>query len=343
MADLKTILGLDDKEFRQGLDAVSRRLTGFVNSSKGYSNLIRGVFKIGGVAGAIAGATELARKIHEIQEAAEGAGAAIHGMGQEIVNTLRPKGSSKSSLDQQISELRESVAQRKALLEKDANRQEMEMRVRDFNPLSKMAWQLVTGKNTDGQAAELRNAKDQELRRIEQFRQRKEVELRQEYRDKQLAELKQSMDEVSSRRTGRLRDLQNEFRDSQVLLLEQAGLEDEADSVRRRHALDTKLREIEDDRYLSREEKRAASGIYGRFDEIARSIDQRTNATGLRSGGTLSLAAGTGGAFGQQIAAINLPLADQTKKQTALQTKIAASLDEVARALGGGALVPTRQ
>ena len=108
-----------------------------------------------------------------------------------------------------------------------------------------------------------------------------------------------------------------------------------------REAMQRDLRENE---YLSQDQRNRIGSLFADVQRLQREADDEgRRAAFTRGAGTLSLASGTGAAFGQQIAAINLPLADQTKKQTALQTKIAASLDEVARALGGGALVPTWQ
>lgn len=333
MGELNTIFGGDDTEFRRTAAAVDSRITSFVDKTKGVSGAVRNLFKLGGVLGAVAGASELARKFNEIQQAAEGAGSAIRGMGQDVVNTLRPRDSSLSVIDQQISDFRESVGQRKKTLEQEAIKQHNELQVRDFNPFTKMIWQAVTGKNTDEQLAEIASAKDQELKRISDFAERKEKEMRRNYRDQQLANLKKNLDDYGVKREARVRSFNDDLVDTQISVAERAGLGMEAEDLARKERLRRQMRDIDEDKYLTAEEKKFSRAFYERSSlQDKAASDQARQEQYEKQAGSISGSAG-GSTFGQQIAGISNALGE-AKKQSELQKEIAASLKTLANDIG---------
>lgn len=341
MADLITRIGADDAEFRRGMDSVDSRMTSFYGSVRRTSSVMQGFLKLGGAAIAVSYLSDLAKKLTEVMIAADNAGDSIRKMGQGVVDSVRPRDPTLSAIDQQIRDMRDRVNDQKKTIEEEANRQSTEIRVRDLNPFTKAAWQIVTGKTTDQQIDEIQSAKERELKRIGEFTNRKELELRQADNDKAAAEYRDSRAEaektyndfVADRRRS-MRSIASDAEDEQLAILESLGFGRQAEIGKLGKRLRSINEEIYADSNLTENEKEQRIGFFEQaFGPMQQIIDATHRRNAMLGAKTLTYQA-DGSGFAQQLQAVTQSRDINLRLLKAVESGF-ERMQEAARKIGG--------
>lgn len=347
MADLNTIISGEDSGFQAALARVESRITSFSGKTQQISRLSRGLVGGFGVAATAMGFVRLYESIKQVGDEAEKATDSFRGLAQAALDAGNARLATARGTQTPLAEERKRAAAEVKRIEEAANAEIV--RLSGMSLWDQMKFEMANGYSEYvGEAIErLGKERDSKVSAINANSRIVQEELKKNAAAEQQAALStrtadttkewEQYDQGMSRDRERALETVRRSQGTLATLMGDDGLSERLD----REAMQRDLRENE---YLSQDQRNRIGSLFADVQRLQREADDEgRRAAFTRGAGTLSLASGTGAAFGQQIAAINLPLADQTKKQTALQTKIAASLDEVARALGGGALVPTWQ
>jgi len=346
MADLLTTIGLDDAQFRSGLQRVSQRVSNFSGEVKSFGSIAKQAFGgfgvgvlVGHLASAITNARQLTTEISAGKDELLAMGSAAIGSAKAMKEMYEGAFQGPSA-----AKVTAAIAGQANAIQQDAMTKIEKIGKTGF--WEAVQHDLYADENTPYLTEEIDNIKkiaDDKVAALTAMGNRVAKAAAEAGKKEQTATSQTLASRTADDYASYYADLSRQaeaarrlFTDDRAALLDGSGDSVGAEAARAAERRRQRIREMEDNDTLSAEQKRLGARYFGgieRFENLQAQAKYESQQAGYaKQAGSFSMG-GSGSTFGQQIAGISNALGE-AKKQSELQKEIAASLKALATDIG---------